>query len=411
MKQESAPENGSREVQAWGQSHPSTIRQWIVLFVSFVLVCSIVLSGIGVHLAGPGSFGVGTVEAQETTNTSNGTATSSGGNGSEAAILFPNQTTNGQNVTVRSVTLPDGGFVGIHNDGYTAGISDTTLMTSSQYLSAGTHHNVTIPIDAGVPGGYANESQLNGTETLTARAYTDSNSNQRFEYLLSENDTGYENESGEVTDTSQVIVPGTRGSPGWTVPTASIDFRDQATGGKSVTIRRASLPNGGFLVVHDSTYLAPENDSFGSIIGVSDYIPANKNVSQVEVDLYNVPGRSMNQSRLRDNTTLVVDASLDTNDNREYDFYSSNGTNDTAYTSGSEIVTQRASITVENASGGSASAPSTVTETGQPVSIGPNPNQGIFGAISQTFQGPIFTLLVGGAFVLFVAVFAYQLRS
>ncbi|RJT04734.1 hypothetical protein [Halococcus sp. IIIV-5B] len=343
------------------------------------------------------------VSAQDSSTTEN----NSTGN---AEILFPNQTTNGTTVIVRSVTLPEGGFVGIHSDGYTAGITDTSLMTSSQYLSAGTHQNVSIPIDAGVPGGYANESQLNGTETLTARAYTDSNSNQRFDYLLSENDTGYENESGEVTDTSQVIVPGTRGSPGWTVPTASVDFRDQTTGGKSVTIRRASLPNGGFLVVHDSTYLAPENDSFGSIIGVSDYIPANRNASQVEVELYNVPGRSMNQSRLRTNTTLVAEASLDTNDNREYDFYSSNGTNDTAYTKGSEIVTQPASITLNLNESASQSPPTTVA-TGQPVNIGPNPNTGILGRISGLFEGPLFTVFIGAAFVLFVVAFVLQVRN
>lgn len=406
MRQECTQERTSVEaadVAGWA----SILGRTLLVAVAVLLISSTAIGGIAPspvsNAPSSAEVGGGVVSAQDSSTTEN----NSTGN---AEILFPNQTTNGTTVIVRSVTLPEGGFVGIHSDGYTAGITDTSLMTSSQYLSAGTHQNVSIPIDAGVPGGYANESQLNGTETLTARAYTDSNSNQRFDYLLSENDTGYENESGEVTDTSQVIVPGTRGSPGWTVPTASVDFRDQTTGGKSVTIRRASLPNGGFLVVHDSTYLAPENDSFGSIIGVSDYIPANRNASQVEVELYNVPGRSMNQSRLRTNTTLVAEASLDTNDNREYDFYSSNGTNDTAYTKGSEIVTQPASITLNLNESASQSPPTTVA-TGQPVNIGPNPNTGILGRISGLFEGPLFTVFIGAAFVLFVVAFVLQVRN
>src|SRR5699024_7902519 len=40
---------------------------------------------------------------------------------SNASVAFANQTSNGSNVTIESATLPEGGFIAIHDSGYTTG--------------------------------------------------------------------------------------------------------------------------------------------------------------------------------------------------------------------------------------------------------------------------------------------------
>jgi hypothetical protein len=348
---------------------------------------------------------IGTAQAQTATTSD---ANDSAANASGGSVTLTNQSTpTGQNVTVANATLPKGGFIGIHGDGYSYGQIELSLITTSRYLEPGSYQNLTIPVDNGVPGGYGNTSQFNGTQNITARLYTDSNSNQHFDYLLSsDSDKSYRSGEEPVADSAELVIEGARGSPSWTIPKASIAFGEQTTNGRTVVVDQARLPDGGFLVVHDSSYLPPENESFNSTIGVSSYLQPNETVSDVPIELFNVPGRSMgNQTALANNTTLVVQASRDTNGDQSYDYIRSEGVEDQPYTNNSEIVEERADVPINKSADVERTERSQANETGQPVDVNIGPNVGFLGKLTAFFDGMWVNAFAGAMFVLFAAVF------
>ena len=120
-------------------------------------------------------------------------------------------------------------------------------------------------------------------------------------------------------------------------------FPDQTTNGTRIEVVAPRLPNGGFLVVHGSSF---PNNGIGSTIGVSEYIAPNSSYSRVEVRLFDVPGRTFDQQRLRSPTTLYVRAALDTNDNRQYDYLATAGAQDVGYVVDGRQAVLSAEITV-----------------------------------------------------------------
>ena len=362
-----------------------------------------IAGSVGATQASP--FGIGTAQAQTATTSA---ANDSAANASGGSITLTNQSTpTGRNVTIANATLPEGGFIGIHGDGYSYGRIELSLISSSRYLEPGTYQNLTIPVDNGVPGGYGNISQFNGTQNITARLYTDSNSNQHFDYLLSsDSDRSYRSREEPVADSAELVIEGARGSPSWTIPKASVEFGEQTTNGRTVVVDQARLPDGGFLVVHDSRYLPPENESFNSTIGVSPYLQPNETVNEVPIELFNVPGRSMgNQTALANNATLVVQASRDTNGDQSYDYIRSEGVEDQPYTNNSEIVEKRADVTINKSADVERTERSQANETGQPVDVNIGPNVGFLGKLTAFFGGTWVNAFAGAMFVLFAAVF------
>jgi hypothetical protein len=115
--------------------------------------------------------------------------------------------------------------------------------------------------------------------------------------------------------------------------TAALAVADGATGGKQVTVRNVTLPDGGFVVIH-----APNasTDPVGSVLGASSYLE-NGTTENVTVSL---------AEPLREDTRVVVMAHTDSNDNRVYDFSSSNGSEDEPYTTNGSAVTARAQLTI-----------------------------------------------------------------
>ena len=356
------------------------------------------------------AFGIATAQAQSSTTTGGSTDTETDTNTSGGSVTLNDQSTpTGRNVTVANATLPEGGFIAIHGDGYSYGRVDLSLTTVSQYLEPGTYQNLTIAADNGVPGGYGNISQFNGTQNITARLYTDSNDNQKFDYLLSDSDSSYRSGEEAIADSAELVIEGERGSPSWTIPKASVAFSDQISNGRTVAVEQAKLPDGGFLVVHDSRYLPPENATFNSTIGVSEYIPPNETVSDVPIELFNVPGRSMgNQTALANNTTLVVQASRDTDGDQSYDYISSDGIEDQAYTDNSSIVEQRADVTINESVSVDRTERPGANETGEPVNVDIGPTSGILGKIREVFSGDWVNVFAGGMFLVFVIAFIRQ---
>lgn len=93
-----------------------------------------------------------------------------------ANVTIANQTTSGEQVRIASVTVPDGGFVVVHDARLLEGNVLGSIAGVSAYLEPGTHANVTIPVTA----------PLNRSQRVIAIAYRDSNGNETFEYRSSE---------------------------------------------------------------------------------------------------------------------------------------------------------------------------------------------------------------------------------
>ena len=126
---------------------------------------------------------------------------------------------------------------------------------------------------------------------------------------------------------------------------ASATFENQTTDGSSVTVASAALPDGGFVAMHDSSLL--DGNVAGSVIGVSEKFGPSTQMD-VNVPLYSgVPGGDYDQSSLEENQTLIAMPHLDTNGNGTYDFLTSGGEADGAYTQDGSAVVDDAEITVE----------------------------------------------------------------
>jgi len=126
---------------------------------------------------------------------------------------------------------------------------------------------------------------------------------------------------------------------------ASATFNDQHSDGSSATVASAALPDGGFVAIHDSSLL--DGNVAGSVIGVSEKYDAGT-VMDAEIPLYSgVPGGDYDQSSLDGDQTLIAMPHYDTNGNGTYDFLTSGGDEDGAYTKDGSAVVDDAKITVE----------------------------------------------------------------
>jgi uncharacterized surface protein with fasciclin (FAS1) repeats len=182
-----------------------------------------------------------------------------------------------------------------------------------------------------------------------ARAEAGDLSSQSYETLLAGESAGSQAEitvdasgpvtlNGDVTVT-QTDIPATNGivhkiNGVLTPPVASADFTDQAQGeADSVTVQGAYLPEGGFVVLHDSTDLA-DVGAIPSIVGVSDYLPAGIHTDvRIEVD-----------QDYGSTTTVSAMPHVDSNDNEQYDFDTTGGLEDGPYVKDGAAVIDNAEI-------------------------------------------------------------------
>ena len=134
---------------------------------------------------------------------------------------------------------------------------------------------------------------------------------------------------------------------GVTNPNATVVFTDQTTNGSVARLNTATLSQGGFVAIHD-TSLTTNNSTVGSVIGVSQQLSPGPH-QDVVVPLYSVDGREFNESRLAGNGSLVAMTHFDSNDNGEFDFVESNGSVDGPYVEGTRVVTDSATLSVDPA--------------------------------------------------------------
>ena len=322
-------------------------------------------------------------------NTTAANATASTSTVGEANVTIANQTTNGTTVTIRSATLPEGGFIAIHNASYLPPNNESVGSTIgvSQYLSAGSHQRVEVVLD----------EPIAENQTLVATAARDGNGNQSFDYVSSQGfiDTAYSRTSGGAVDDQATIRVVNATS---LAREAKIAFENQSTTGEEVTVRSVTLPDGGFVAVHGENYLPPNNETQDSLRGVSSHLTPGTH-ENVTVPL---------ESNLSENATLLAAPYQDTNRNQTFDFLSSNGENDTAYApQGATALISQANITVGEEPQTSSSTGSSSTEAGESTETASdteanNSSDGGGNSISsilQSVQVLAIALIVLGAYV------------
>ena len=261
-------------------------------------------------------------------------------NQTNATVEVANQTSNGSTVTIERATLPEGGFIAIHESAYINGpaAADSSIIAVSERLDAGTHRNVTVEISnaptANFPG--MNRSRLNASQTIAAVAYQDTNGNQRFDFVRSvgSTDGAYTTGGSEVSDTAGITVPRSEQPR----PTASVTFTDQQIQNGTLVVEQVRLPQGGFLVAHNESYQRT-GDPMTSAVGLSGYLPQGRH-RNITLDVL--------PSALNRSQTVTVRPAMDTNDNQRYDYVRSNGFQDVAYSTRNQSSTVAASAQVSD---------------------------------------------------------------
>lgn len=325
----------------------------VAVMLAVVVSASFTAIGVSVPNGSPTDLGgqpPGQAQSPTTSKQNAGNAT--------ASVVVTNQTTNGSTVTVKRATLPKGGFIVLSDDPYQEiGYLEESMIAVSQPLSPGTHRNITVNVSHSPPGGYQNQTALDTTSDYSVGVYRDGNNNSQFDFITSSGnvDEAYLVGSGTdrryASDAATITIPGSR-TP---TPTASIRFQDQSTNGSSVTVRSVTLPRGGWVVVHNASYVRG-GDPIQSAIGISTYLPSGTH--------HNVSVALVNGS-VQHRQTLVAIPSQDTNNNQTYDYVRSGGFQDVPYTGDDGVITDRATVTVA-ASATPTAAPSSPTTT--PVS-------------------------------------------
>ncbi|WP_080508432.1 DUF7282 domain-containing protein [Haloparvum sedimenti] len=229
----------------------------------------------------------------------------------QASVTFSEQTSGGSTVVVDEVTLPEGGFVTIHDASLADGNVLGSVVGTSQYLEAGTHENVTVELTDEVDDG-----------TFHAMAHQDTDDDRQYTFVSSngEVDGPYTTDGDIVMDDANVTV------------SASVSFSEQVSEGEYVIVDRVELSEGGFVTVHDSSLL--DGATFDSIRGTSEYLEAGVHEDvRVQID-----------EPLENDDTLVPMAHRDTNDNQQYDFPSTDGEEDGPFTADGEAVLDSAQV-------------------------------------------------------------------
>ncbi len=171
---------------------------------------------------------------------------------------------------------------------------------------------------------------LGGVGHVVADGHDDADGNESEG--TNESDSGMNESDGEMDDGMEA--------------TAMVTFEDQTTDGTWVTVAEATLPEGGFVTIHDSSLL--DGEVLGSVIGVSDAMESGE-ATDVEVPLFgDIPGTEFDRDMLEADETLIAMPHMDSNDSGAYEFVESEGEVDGPYAddAGDPVVAD-ATVTVE----------------------------------------------------------------
>jgi len=88
------------------------------------------------------------------------------------------------------------------------------------------------------------------------------------------------------------------------------------------------LSAGGFVTIHDLSLF--EAQPLESVVGVTEYLDPGSH-SDVSVQLFDVPGRTIDQQAIDEPMPLIAMPHADSNDNQTYEFVTSEGNEDAQY--------------------------------------------------------------------------------
>jgi PGF-CTERM protein len=233
-----------------------------------------------------------------------------------ASVTIDRQTADGTTVVVDHVDLAEGGFVTIHDSSLAAGAVIESIRGTSQYLEAGSHENVVVELD----------DPLTEPNQVFAMAHQDTNDNQTYDFVTSEG-----GEDGPYTADGDIVM-----DSGTVSVTAAVFADADASSGETVVIEQATLHNGGFVTVHDSSLT--DGAVIESIRGTSEYLAPGTHTN-VSVTL---------DEPLSENDTLFAMAHLDTNGSQSYDFVTSEGAEDGPYVAASAPVMDNIDVSVSD---------------------------------------------------------------
>jgi hypothetical protein len=261
-----------------------------------------------------------------------------------ASITLTNQTRTGRSVFVDRATVPDGGFVVLSEAGRNGSIVSVSLP-----LSAGTHQGkVTL---RGVPGSDINRTRLGTNITLVATLHQDSNDNGRFDGLLtSDVDEPYTNNGTAISDRATITV-----ANGERSVNASVSLSNQTSAGTTVTVDGVTLPNGGYVAVHEGGYNG--SNATGTLVGATGYLDAG---SYENVTVVLAGG---NDSTPVDSRRISAVVYRDTDGDRAFQYVPSDGAEDRPVRTNGSAVADTASLTVERPSTPTPTAANPPTET------------------------------------------------
>lgn len=161
----------------------------------------------------------------------------------------------------------------------------------------------------------------------------------------------FSNVGGNVSFELNVMNPGIESPTNGFItqsPTATVVVENQvfeSTENQTVITQNSRLDNGGFVTIHDKSYL-DENISYNESLRAVKKV--NKNQTAVRIPL---------DKPYRKNGTLIVVPHFDTNDNGKFEYRSNNGTVDRPYLGpDKEPIVTSASVTIEQPTGMSANS-------------------------------------------------------
>ncbi len=255
------------------------MRQYSAVVMGVVVLVSGVLAGT----AGVAATGSAVVQDHE-----------------KPAVTFEAQTSGGSTVVVDEVTVPEGGFVTIHDSSLDNGEVFGSVVGSSAYLDAGTHEDVVVEL----------EKPIAEDDTLFAMPHMDTDGDRIYSFVSSNGE-----EDGPYTVDDEIVMADAE-----VTVSADVEMSEQPTTGESVVVDTVELSEGGFVTIHDSSLA--DGEVFESIRGTTDYLEAGVH-ENVRVSL---------DEPLTGNETVFPMAHQDTNDNQVYDFPATEGAEDGPYT-------------------------------------------------------------------------------
>lgn len=150
----------------------------------------------------------------------------------EATVVFADQDSDGEQVTIDAVNLSEGGFVAVYDDVAVDADPDAVL-GASDYLESGTHENVTVELD----------DSLEESRALLAVVHHETTDDGTFRYVETdgEEDEPYVTEGGApVVDGAFVTVEEEPVPEPEPEPEADLSVADQTGDGETLTIDRAN---------------------------------------------------------------------------------------------------------------------------------------------------------------------------